>query len=330
MLTAKQLEIINGSLLGDGTIWTNFIDPMCKFQLSQSKLDKDGINKKSYFSWWAEEFIDIGCSIRPRTIQPKGILYANKIYHSYVFTTKCNYFWTELEKKWYKPIVHPRLKRKKIIPNDLKLTPLTTCIWIMEDGSNYAKGGNLTIETQGFSPSEVDFLIHRLYEDLSIKATKKRTKKNDQYRIFVGVKYQKNLIEIIKPYVAWECFKYKLDNSYNKVHQSGQNHSQAKITDLQAKEMIDLRREGKPLSEIAKNFNISKANVSLITSGARWKHLESHVEVIKKPRLTKEQKTKIIDLHKKGLLQKEIAKMTNTNQSSISRLLVSIKNASNK
>ena len=39
MLTERQLEIVTGSLLGDGTIWTNFVDPLMKWQFSQSKKD---------------------------------------------------------------------------------------------------------------------------------------------------------------------------------------------------------------------------------------------------------------------------------------------------
>lgn len=321
MLTNRQTEIITGSLLGDGTIWTNFVDPMCKFQLNQSTLDKDGISKKTYFSWWVQEFIDLGCAVRPRTLIPKGILYKNKIYHQYVFTTKCNYLWNEIEKKWYRPIVHPRLKRRKIVPDDLRLTPLAVCVWMMEDGSNCAKDGNFTFETQGFTPEEVDFLIQRLHSDLGIKSNRKRTKKDDQYRIFVGVKSHKDLINLIKPYVAWDCFQYKLDDSYDKIHQAGESHSRAKLTNTQAKEMITLRRDGKSVSELAEIFKTSKANVSMITSGNRWQHLKDRVEIKKKPRVTKKQKEQIIVLSKQGMFQKEIADITNINQSTISRLL---------
>lgn len=321
MLTNRQLEIITGSLLGDGTIWTNFVDPTCKFYLSQSTKDKDGDNKKTYFSWWVQEFIDLGCTVSPRTTRGSGIIKNNKLYYQYVFTTKSNYLWNEIEKKWYVPIVHPRLKRRKIVPLDLKLTPLILCVWMMEDGSNYAKDGNITLETQGFTPEEVDFLIYRLDADLGIKATKKKTKKENQHRIFVGVKSQKDLINLIKPHVAWDCFKYKLDDSYNKVHQSGENHSQAKLTDMRAREMIALRKAGKSIAQLAEIFKVSKANVSLITSGERWTHLGESVSVTKKPRVTKNQIEQIVILAKQGRFQKDIANELNVNQSTVSRIL---------
>lgn len=322
MLTDRQLEIVTGSLLGDGTICTNFVDPNCKFQLTQSKSDKDGISKKTYFFWFVKEFIDLGCTVAPKAIKSSGILYKNKIYFQYVFNTRCNHLWNEIEKKWYVPRVdHHFFRRRKIVPLDLKLTPLILCVWMMEDGSNYSKDGNITLETQGFTPQEVDFLIARLDIDLGIKATKKKTKKKNQFRIFVGVKFQKKLIDIIKPHVEWDCFQYKLDDNYNKIHQSGANHSQSKLTEDQALKMISLRRFGKSISDLAKEFKTSKANVSLITSGERWKHLDNPINVIKKKRLTKEQKEQIVVLFNNGMHQKEIAKIFDSHQSTICRFL---------
>jgi predicted transcriptional regulator len=320
MLTEKQMEIINGSLLGDGCIWNNFVDPMCKFQLGQSKLDKDGIDKKTYILWFAFEFIELGITLRLKKKKGTGLANPNKIYENYLLTTRSHLFWTELEKKWYIPIEHKYFKRKKIVPRDLILTPLILCVWMMEDGSNYTKDGNITLETQGFYKEDVDFLIERLNKDLSIKATKKKNTTGDnQWRIFIGVESFRHIVDLIKPYVAWDCFQYKLDSNYQKIHQAGEHHSQSKITEKDAKSIIGLRKAGISVKDIAKKFNLTSGAISQITSGARWSHLNENCDIKKKPRITKEQKQKIIDLC--HLEQKDIAKLVGVNQSTVSRIL---------
>lgn len=314
------MEIINGSLLGDGWIHNNFVDPMCKFCLQQSKLDKDGIDKKTYILWFTSEFIELGITLRLKKKKGTGLANPNKIYENYLLTTRSHLFWTELEKKWYIPIEHKYFKRKKIIPKDLILTPLTLCVWMMEDGSNHTKDGNITLETQGFYEEDIEFLIERLNKDLSIKATKKKNTTGDnQWRIFIGVESFKHVVDLIKPYVTWNCFQYKLDSNYQKIHQAGEHHSQSKITEKDAKNIIEFRKAGTSVKDIAKKFNLTSGAISQITSGVRWSHLTESCNIKKKSRITKEQKLQIKGL--KHLKQKEIAKIVGVNQSTVSRIL---------
>lgn len=274
MLTERQIEIVTGSLLGDGTIWTNFVDPLMKWQISQSKLDYDGCDKSTYICWYVKELLAVGCSVRPMYIKATGLAKGEKetFFERYVFYTRCNRMWNELEAKWYVPRTdHPRFKRRKIVPQDLKLTPLSLCIWHMDDGSNYAKDANITLETQGFTPDEVDFLIERLDQDLGIKAKRKKIKKPNQFRIYVGRKSYFDYIEMIKPHIEWDCFKYKTDTSaYKKVSHRGESHSLAKLTEEKVAEIKKLLAEGVMQKEVAKKMNISKTTISLIHSGKRW------------------------------------------------------------
>jgi hypothetical protein len=323
MLNQKQIEIVNGSLLGDGTIWTNFVDPLCKFQLGQSKLDNSGIDKKSYIGWLVSQFMIFGCSVRPRTIKPSGLLKHNfkkSQYEGYVFTTRCNELWSELEKKWYVPRDdHPHFRRKKVVPLDLCLTPLTLCVWHMEDGSTYTKDGNITLETQGFTEQEVDFLITRLQKDLQIKSHKKKAKEN-QFRIFVGTESFHHYIDTIKPHVSWDCFAYKIDDSYNKLTQIGENHSQAKLTEQQVQEITNARLAGRPVKELAVEYGVSKACISMATT-RRWQHQTIKVPFKTKPRLDASKITEILNLRGQGMSQKMIADTLNIHQATVSRVL---------
>lgn len=325
MLDQRQIEILNGSLLGDGCISTNFLGHY-KFQVGQSRDDHFGADKYSYLYWYAKEFCIYGCSIRPKTTQANGIL--KKIgkkseYYQYVFNTVNNDVWRELEGKWYVPRTdHYWFRRRKIVPQDLRLTPLTLCIWHMDDGSNNPKDANIELNTQGFTTEEVDFLIERLSKDLGIESHKKKTKKSGQWKIYVGRGSYFDFIDMIKPHVAWDCFKYKIDTSqYVKTPQIGEDHSLSKLTEVQARQMFVLRGKGWPIKKIAKKLDVSQSATTMILNGDRWQHLGIPTVAIRKPRVTQEQKLRIVELTKSGKTQKDIGRLVGVNQATVCRLL---------
>lgn len=313
--TTRQNEILTGALLGDGSLYWSKANPEAnsKFTFTQSLRDNEGISKYTYLGWMFNELMPASNSVTNNEINYTLVTYTDKIF-------------SELEKKWYLRdengfhINNNQGNRTKIVPSDLLLTPLTVCIWFMDDGALDAKNGNATFCTHGFTWEECEFLTERLKIDVNIECHVKKDWRNYPV-IFVGVKSQKDLINLIKPHVAWDCFKYKLDDSYDKVHQSGENHSQAKLTDMRAREMITLRKAGKSIAQLAEIFKVSKSNVSLITSGERWTHLRESVSVAKKPRVTKNQIEQIVILAKQGRFQKDIANELNVNQSTVSRIL---------
>lgn len=324
MLTQRQIEIVNGSLLGDGTIWTNFKDKNNeKFQTTQSRLDHKGVDKNSYIYWYAKEFINFGCSVKPKKNKVKGLV--NGVYDQYVFYTKCDKIWKELEKKWYIPYEHKWYKRKKIVSNDLKLTPVTACVWMMDDGSNNAKDGNIELNTQGFSKEEVEFLCNLLQTDLGIKSHPKKAKKSHQFKIYIGRESYFDFIDLIKPCVQWECFKYKIDTSnYKKTSNVGETHPSAKLNEEQIREIFRLKEKGIMQKDIAIKLHVSPECITRIINGTLWSHIEGlkrGTDKKKTKRLTKKQKNEIKTLYSEGQLQKEIASKFNVKQSTISRCL---------
>jgi DNA-binding MarR family transcriptional regulator len=317
MFTQIQKQIIDGSLLGDGTIWTNFTTPNNKFQKPQSKLDHRGCDKQSYMDWHMKAFGHYSSSVKPNSF--KGV--NGKIYHRYTFTTHMDVVWNEVDERWYQiELVNRKVKRTKIIPQDLKLTPLTLCVWHMDDGCNNPKDANIELNTQGFTVEEVDFLIDRLDEDLSVKSHKKKEKR-DQYKIYVGHKSYFDFMEMIKPHISWDCFRYKTDTSaYTKKPHRGETHSTSKLTEKKIKQIFKLRDKGWLQREIAEKLKMSQASISMILSGDRWQHLGMKRATTKKSRLTTEKKALILKLNAQGLLQKDIAEQLNINQSTVSRI----------
>lgn len=330
-LTNFQMEIVNGSLLGDASIsgvrnknWN------WKFTKGQSVSDHIGCDKQTYMNWHMKQLTPYSTKLSKRSVfvkivnTPNGI--SNEIslepYEKYEFTTHCHPCWTKLAKKWYlwendKPVIKNG-RTIKIVPNDLVLTPLTLCVWFMDDGSLDTKNGNATLCTHGFTWEECEFLVKRLNIDLGIVSWV-RNESRGYPIIFIGVESFKSVVDLIKPYVAWDCFQYKLDSNYQKIHQSGEYHSQSKITEKDAKSIIGLRKAGISVKDIAKKFNLTSGAISQITSGARWSHLNETCDIKKKPRVTKEQKQKIINLC--HLEQKDIANLVGVNQSTVSRIL---------
>lgn len=248
-----------------------------KWQIGQSKSDHTGVDKSSYICWYVKEFLNVGCSVRPMTVPATGLSAGGKndSFERYVFCTRSSKLWNDLESKWYvSRIDHKRFKRRKIVPQDIKLTPLTLCIWHMDDGSNYAKDANITLETQGFTPEEVNFLIERLDQDLGINGKKKKAKKPDQFRIYVGRKSYFDYIEMIKPHMAWDCFRYKVDTSgYHKCEHRREGHSLAKLTEEKVREIKRLLGEGVMQKEVAAKMSVKQATISLIKTGRRWAHV---------------------------------------------------------
>lgn len=333
-LTDVQLEIVNGSLLGDGSLHrVNNTNWNWKFTKGQSVRDITGCDKRSYMDWHFRSLSPYSSKLARRTSNNKIVTTSEGVMsiktgaacsESYKFTTHCHPYWTDLAKKWYswqdgKPVKKSN-RIVKIVPTDLILTPLSVCVWFMDDGTLDAKNGNATFCTHGFTWEECEFLVQRLKRDVGIESHVRKDWRGYPM-IFVGVRSHKDLINLIRPHVGWDCFKYKLDESYDKIHQAGENHSQAKLTEIRAREMISLRHEGKSVAELAEIFKVSKASVSMVTSGKHWHHLGDRVEITKKPRVTAEQKNRVRELHNQGMMQKEIATQIGINQATVSRIL---------
>lgn len=336
-LNSEQMEILNGSLLGDGCIVCynkikikNRNGYFSKIQSCQDILSND---KKDYLDWHFKKLTPFSSRISLGENKNKILNTKNGIrnikdkktnYYSYKYTTHAHPNFTDLARKWYlndgNKFILKNNRRIKIVPKDLRLTSLSTCIWFMDDGTLDAKNGNATFCTHGFTFEECEFLSKRLYEDVGIKGYVRKDWRGYPI-IFVGVESYKDLINLIKPHVEWECLKNKLNESYNKIHQIGENHSQSTLNELQVKEIIKLRLNKIPVKEIAKLFNVSEATVSMISSGARWGHLKCALIVKKKPRVNNENKQKIIELSKLGISQKDIALQLDINQSTVSRIL---------
>ncbi len=338
--TAKQVEIINGTMLGDASLhhYPKQQEWNWKFTTRQSKVDNNGINKASYVAWIFNQLMPYSSKMAERYNRNQLIIINGKLvneknidktYNSYSYWTHAHPNITQLGKKWYKwkddQLVLNSIGRKiKVIPPDITITPLTLCVWYMDDGSNSPKDANAALCTHGFTFEEVIFLIECLKRDLNLVATLRIEKRRNQPFIFIPRESYFDFMDIIRPHVAWDCFHYKTDTSaYNKKTQIGEHHSQAVLTEEQVRKVFALNKQGMPQKDIAKAIGTCKTNITLILSGQRWSHLGLKVETKRKktPHLKDGQIHDVIRLHKEGKSQKAIAEYFGINQSTVSRIV---------
>lgn len=155
-LSQKAIEWINGELLGDGCL------------RSQSPYSAQFIYTSKHLKYI--EYVS-------DTLKSFGIRQSGKIYKSYHKNLDCNTYhyqshaYKELlsvYKRWYP-------KRKKIVPKNIKLTPIICRQWHIGDGCliHRINGGRSRIRlyTNNFTISEVEWLVRELIE-LGFKATR--------------------------------------------------------------------------------------------------------------------------------------------------------------
>jgi len=154
-LSQKAIKWINGELLGDGCL--------------------EYISQRSACFRYISKYLEY-CEYVRDTLKMFGIEQAGKINYYiggwsvngvYKYTTRSYAELLTIRKKWYP-------EGKKIVPKDIKLTPLTCRQWYIGDGSlKHPQYGRPYIKlcTNGFTISDVNFLVGKLI-DLGFKTTR--------------------------------------------------------------------------------------------------------------------------------------------------------------
>ena len=187
-LTEEQKEVLIGILLGDGHL-EQMSQVTYRLKIEQSA------EKSEYINHLYLIFKDC-CYQEPiLKIKPNG----NK---SLFFQTKTSISLNFYGKQFYKDKI-------KIIPWLLTrwLTPRVLAYWYMDDGSIKSKESKGTIlNTQGFTKTEVEFLIELLKIKFNLEA-KIRSQK-DGYQIYISGHSYELLKSLIYEYLL-DSMKYK-------------------------------------------------------------------------------------------------------------------------
>lgn len=175
----KIREVIDGLTLGDGSI------------KSQSGLSGNIViaNKSGQFIRYVKQLLD-ECNIANRIyVSKKGYTYLESLSYDLLF---------DEYSRWYPD-------GKKIIPKDIKLSPLNVTLWYLGDGTisgvKYDRTGMICYRakfcTNGFTISDVDFLVN-LLEEKGIRCYR-QVEKGKYPLINIGAKNIQSLYSYMLP-----------------------------------------------------------------------------------------------------------------------------------
>ena len=180
-LTERQVSILSGKLLGDGTLRrkTNTL-----LEINHSYKQKD------YVFWLYNEFREFVNT--PPHLRVSGV---NRL--SYRFTTislsDLNRYYALFYQNGY-----------KVVPKSLRLDPLMLAVWFMDDGSR--SRSSVYFNTQQFSLEDQMFQI-KLLSDLELKASLNKDK--CYYRIRLSSDSMSTFVSLVEPYLL-RSMRYKL------------------------------------------------------------------------------------------------------------------------
>lgn len=198
-LNDKQKEILNGAMLGDGSL----------------VIPENGINaqliytskSKQHVEFVSKEFIQYSYSegIKHYKYEDKR---TNKTYERYTFRTISDKGLTNFYNEWYADKI-------KHLPKSLILTPTTCLIWYIGDGSicNSSKhnGQCIKLATNCFKKEEQEEILLPQLTDFEARlyiAGKDKYSNEKQYAIYIPRKYIQNFLDYIGE-CPFEDYKYK-------------------------------------------------------------------------------------------------------------------------
>lgn len=191
--TKEQLSIINGSLLGDGCLYTAWKGTAKNYRFSKTH----SIKQKEYINWVHKKLKPFTLSV-PSLYEPTQALKVQTISHSEL---------TALYAKFYK-------SKQKILPvhiSEIVSDSLALAVWFMDDGNIKRHCGKLSayyLNTQSFSLKEHKMLVNVFRELYDIDAIIERNKQ--WYRIGIFKKSSRKTFAALVQKHVLSSMQYKL------------------------------------------------------------------------------------------------------------------------
>jgi len=193
-ISQTQKDIINGCLLGDGSLECRSKEGSARLRIHHGWKQKD-------FVFWKYRVLKNLVSCPPKKIicwrNPKN----NENYYSWYFHTRTLLEFKTLYKVFY-------FNKKKILPQDILdlLNPLTLSVWIMDDGCNDRRD-SLILNTQNYSIEE-HYKLQKVFQR-KFEAFSTINKDRDEFRLRFNCENAKKLFKIIYPNII-SSMKYKI------------------------------------------------------------------------------------------------------------------------
>lgn len=203
-MSSVQKEVFNGTMLGDGSISSShrsYVNSGLKFAHSMKQKDWALFKLSVFDNLSSDYYEDLGDQ-----------------YESIFCRVKISEEFKDEKERWYPD-------GKKIVPPDLKLTPITIAVWYMDDGGlTTNKTPTARFATNCFDFESISILRSKFSEigikTYLVKEGQKeffKTGKPIQYRIVVSTESSDDFFNLISGYVV-PSMQYKLPAKYRKRH----------------------------------------------------------------------------------------------------------------
>lgn len=186
-LLKTQHDVLVGSLLGDGSL-------RCQGNRKNALYEVNHCYRYKEYVDWKSSIFKVFVSTPPARRLGNGSRVA------YRFTTRSLPVFTEYFRCFYR-------NRKKIIPLNLVLTPLSLAVWFMDDGCK--SRSSCYLNTQQFGRADQERLQLMLFDTFNLNSSLNKDK--DYYRIRISTESTQLLKLVIEDYIL-RCFRYKLDD----------------------------------------------------------------------------------------------------------------------
>lgn len=191
-MTDRQKQILMGMLLGDAHLERQHGALTARLKIEHS------LAQEAYVDWKYSEWRDW-----VRT-PPRARVRRNRLGTTSTnigFSTLSHVEFERFREAFY-------CDRRKVIPEDLQLTPLSMAVWFMDDGSRKSSQcRGLYFNTQSFTAAEVDLLQAVIRRDVGVRTTVRRQR--DGLQIYVPAPSAPTLTAFITREVL-PSMRYKL------------------------------------------------------------------------------------------------------------------------
>jgi len=205
ILTQEQVQIVEGSLLGDGYItkYGTRSGKNASLYKKQRRAVRDSLEwlyaKLDPFSCNIHdniEFAPVKCG-RKFVVGERG----RKLKAS-IFYTRQHAVFNDFRDRWY-------TSGKKAVPSEFRLSPAALAVWFMDDGSNAPGYQHAFFSTQSFTRSECECLCDQLRTEFGIGCAIKPDGDGKPV-IRINRRWYGQFIDIVRPFFAFESMQYKV------------------------------------------------------------------------------------------------------------------------
>jgi hypothetical protein len=191
-MSERQKQILVGMLLGDAHLERQRGALTARLKIEHS------LAQSTYVEWKFKEWRDW-----VRT-PPRARVRRNRLGTSSTnigFTTLSHVEFEQFRMTFYRD-------RRKVVPEELEVTPLSMAVWFMDDGSRKSSQcRGLYLNTQSFTKAEVDLLRFVIKRDVGVKTTARQQR--DGLQIYVPAPSASDVTAFMTKHLL-PCMRYKL------------------------------------------------------------------------------------------------------------------------